>query len=127
MIISGPNVTRSCVVDNSMIQSLDLPGFILNYIGGEATFEDSQSFLPLLTASGSHRSYLYSESVNSNNSAYAVKNDFYKFWVKNNREEFYYNGENLLENEDLLKSDLTVDQQNQLDSLRNFVTTLKNE
>ncbi len=127
MIISGPNVTRSGVVDNSMIQSLDLPGFILNYIGGEATFEDSQSFLPLLTASGSHRSYLYSESVNSNNSAYAVRNDFYKFWVKNNREEFYYHGENLLENEDLLKSDLTVDQQNQLDSLRNFVTTLKNE
>ena len=71
LIISGSIVSRKNATDTSMIQSLDLTSFILDYIGISNTFEDSQSFLPLLNSPGTHREYLYSESVNRKNSVYA--------------------------------------------------------
>ena len=127
LIVSGPHISRKNATDASMIQSLDLPSLILDYIGISNTFEDSQSFLPLLNSSGTHREYLYSESVNPNNSVYAVKNLSHKLLVKNENEEFYDLQENLLENENLLNNELTDLQQTNYEALKSYVLDLKNE
>ena len=59
LIIAGPGVGRARAIDNIMIQSLDLPALILNYMGGAGSFGDGKSSLPLLNTAGSHREYLY--------------------------------------------------------------------
>lgn len=127
LIIAGPGVGRAGAFDNSMIQSLDLPALILNYMGGAGSFGDGKSFFPLLNTTGSHREYLYTESVNTNNSVYAVKNASYKLWIKNEREALCYHGENLREDENLLNTDLTDEAQTRYDALKNYVSVLKDE
>ena len=110
-----------------MIQSLDLTSFILDYIGISNTFKDSKSFLPLLISPGTHREYLYSESVNRKNSVFAVKNLTHKLLVKNENEEFYDLQKNLLENENLLDNELTDLQQTNYEALKSYLFDIKNE
>ncbi len=127
LIIAGPGVGRARAIDNIMIQSLDLPALILNYMGGAGSFGDGKSSLPLLNTAGSHREYLYTESVNTNNSVYAVKDASYKLWIKNERGALYYHVKNLSEDENLLNADLTDEAQTSYDALKNYISVLNDE
>jgi len=125
LIISGNEVKRIGSSDASLIQTLDIPALILNYIGGDALFADGESFIHLLSEESNHREFLFSESVNDNNEVFAVKNKNYKLLNKNGKEEFYYLGNNINERNDLLENLLNSNEKNNLEELREYYNSLK--
>ena len=125
LIISGKEVKRNGISDASLIQTFDIPALILNYIGGDVSFNDGESFFHLLSEVGNHREYLFSESLNNNNDVFAVKNNNYKLLNKNGTEEFYYLGDNIKETNNLLENALNLNQKNNLEELRMFYNSLK--
>ena len=125
LIVSGKEVKRNGISDASLIQTFDIPALILNYIGGDVSFNDGESFFHLLSEEGNHREYLFSESLNNNNDVFAVKNNNYKLLNKNGKEEFYYVGDNIRETNNLLENTLNSNEKNNLEELRIFYNSLK--
>lgn len=123
MIIAGKGVSRMNERDDNLISSTDLFSTIAAIAGANAnSYEDSESFAHLLESAGTHnRAYNYSEVLNenANKSGYTIRNKDYKLMVLDNgQERFYELSSDPYENQNLINSSLSTEQNNQLELLR---------
>jgi len=127
LFVSGYGVSKSGSDDN-LICSSDLFATI-SEIAGIATNEinDSKSFKPLLTESGSIRNYQYSEKASTNSEGWAISNGTYKL-IEDGQggQELYNLVDDPYENTDLIGTTLSAaaetaktDLENELKSIRN--------
>ncbi|MCG8476508.1 MAG: sulfatase-like hydrolase/transferase [Cytophagales bacterium] len=95
LIVSGKGVARKGARDRSLIHAADLFSTIAQIAGVTTSeYENSKSFLPLLTqAVPNSRRYNYSEVLNSTpaKSGYTIRNNTYKLFVLDNGSERFYN------------------------------------
>lgn len=105
MFISGPGVTRTGS-DNNLITSTDLFATIAEIAGVTVPeINDSKSFKNLLSTTGTHRTFQYSEMQDGSNDLWTIRNEQYKMIINaDGTEELYhlaidpYEANNLLNN-----------------------------
>ena len=132
MIISGKNVNRFNVSENALIGSVDLFATIADLAGtGIIKKNDSKSFKELLVLKNAAKSkYSYTEVWNRPNtieSDYSIRNKSHKYIYYSNKEEEFYNlNLDPLESLNLLKSNLSTNDQAIKDSLINELDRIRN-
>ena len=127
MFISGKDVSRTGTDDN-LITSTDLFATIAEIAGVNIPeINDSKSFKSLLTESATLRDYQYSEMDNGNTDAWTIRNNKYKLIVNSNGEEEMYDLINdAYEQNNLLNSTLTSDEENEKLDLESELLKIRN-
>lgn len=130
MIISGKNVTRFNEIDDSLLNTTDLFATIAEIAGLSVNkVNDSNSFKQLLTTSNtSIRDFAYTEiGKDTGGEDFTIRNTTHKYIQFVNGNEALYNLNNdFLENTNLLNSNLSTSDQQQLDNLKQILNNLKN-
>lgn len=127
LIVSGKGVSRTGV-DNNLINNTDLFATIATLSGVSVeNIHDSQNFSSLLTESGSHRNFIYTEMENENDDLWTIRDDTYKLIVNANGETQMYNlSADPYESNDLLQSGLTTTQENAKTALEAEIGNIRN-
>ncbi len=128
LYITGKNVSRSGEVDNNLITSTDLFTTIAEIAGVSVSeLHDSRSFKPLLTSTGEHRDFQYSERKSPNQEDWAISNGEYKLIINiDGDEEMYKLSADPYENENLLDSNLDQEAANAKILLENELLLIRN-
>jgi len=110
LFISGKGVSRTGT-ENSLITNTDLYSTIADLAEtGITEVHDSKSFKSLLSTTGTHRSFQYTEMDNGTDDQWAISNGSYKLIVNaNGNEEFYHLDTDPYERTDLLLSNLSTE------------------
>jgi len=112
MVISGKNVTRLNVLDNTLINATDLYDTIVELSGNSTTQNnDSESFKEMLSNSVTgNRNYLFSEiSYANGTSDYAIRSLTHKYIRFNDNSEAFFNlTDDMFENTNLLNQTLST-------------------
>ena len=117
LFISGKGVTR-IGSDSNLISSVDLFSTIANLAGSTSSNKnDSKSFYSLLTNIGTHRDFVYSEIDDGTDDNWTIRNGRYKLIVKTNKSEMYDLKVDPYENNNLIISTLTQEEQIAKDEL----------
>ncbi len=130
MIVSGNNVSRSNQSDDSLLNTTDLFATIIDATGNEVnTINDSYSFSDLFinTTNANSRNYIYTEhGKGSGNDEYAIRNTTHKYIMFTDGTEAFYNlNADFFEIENLLESNLSDSDQQELDKLKEILNNLK--
>ncbi len=92
LIVAGANVNRLGVTDPSLISSTDLFATIADIAGASMTnIHDSKSFKHLLSNTGEHREFQYSESDNGSINYWVISNGTFKLFTYENGTQEMYN------------------------------------
>jgi arylsulfatase B len=113
MYIAGKGVSRTGM-ENSLVGSTDLFCTIAELAGVTVPeVHDSKSFKGLLSATGTHRNFQYSEMNDGTQDLWTISNGEYKLIVSaDGSEEMYHLGSDPYETTDLLDGSLTVAEEN---------------
>lgn len=130
MIISGKNVSRFNETDNHLLNTTDLFATIASIAGVNTTsWNDSKSFKDLLSLStiANSRNYAYTEiGKDTGGEDYTIRNATHKYIKFVNGEEALYNlSIDFFENTNLLDTNLSTEDQEQLDNLQQIHSDLK--
>lgn len=130
LVVSGDGVSRKGVRDESLINSTDLFTTIAQMAGSDQlTYENSNSFFPLLTQKKSHsRVYNYSEVLNNTptKTGYTIRNATNKLLILDNgAERFYDLSVDPFENDNLINK-LSTAQQAEYELLKTEVAKIRN-
>ena len=130
MIISGKNVGRFNEVEDQLLNTVDLFATISDIAGtGTSQINDSESFKELLSSSNSflNRDFAYTEhGKTGGDDEYTVRNKDYKYIRFTDGSEALYNLTNdFFENANLLDGVLTIEEEEQLNNLKEILNNLK--
>ena len=127
LFVSGHGVSRRGT-DNNILVGTDLFATIAQLAGvNSIEYQDSKSFLSLLSESSVIRNFQYAEQKDNSAESWAISNGTYKLLIKNaGNEEFYNLQDDPYEVNNLLNRTLTTSEENAKVNLENELDVIRN-